>query len=96
MSSPVPSMMSSDVRRGPAALAGQARQMPALQPYASLWKGGLGGDAPRWLAGHGWQPQSHDLAAVAAAYGRPVPGPARGGFLTAVRPSPSLPLAGVS
>ena len=73
MSSPVPSMMSSDVRRGPAALAGQARQMPALQPYASLWKGGLG-----------------------AAYGRPVPGPARGGFLTAVRPSPSLPLAGVS
>jgi methyltransferase (TIGR00027 family) len=80
----------------PAALAGQARQMPALQPYASLWKGGLGGDAPRWLAGHGWQPQSHDLAAVAASYGRPVPGPARGGFLTAVRPSPSLPLAGVS
>ena len=64
MSSPVPSMMSEDVRRGPAALAGQARQMPALQPYASLWKGGLGGDAPRWLAGHGWQPQSDDLAAV--------------------------------
>jgi O-methyltransferase involved in polyketide biosynthesis len=79
-----------------AALAGQARQTPALRPYASLWKGGLGGDASRWLAGHGGQPRSHDLAAVAACYGRPVPGPARGSFLTAVRPGPSLPLAGVS
>ena len=71
-----------------AALAGQARQMPALRPYAPLWKGGLGGEAPRWLAGRGWRPRVHDLAAVAAAYGRPVPGPARGGFLTAVRAGP--------
>jgi O-methyltransferase involved in polyketide biosynthesis len=60
-----------------ATLAGQARQMPALRPYASLWKGGLGADAPQSLAAHGWQPQGHDLAAVAAACGRPVPGPRR-------------------
>jgi methyltransferase (TIGR00027 family) len=71
-----------------ATLAGQARQMPALRRYASLWRGGLGGDAPGWLAGRGWQPQVRDLAAVAAAYGRPVPDPSRGGFLTAGRPGP--------
>jgi methyltransferase (TIGR00027 family) len=70
---------------GAAALTGQARQMPALQQYASLWKGGLGDDAPRWLTGHGWQPQFHELAALSDSYRRPVPRPARGGFLTAVR-----------
>jgi methyltransferase (TIGR00027 family) len=68
-----------------AALTGQARQMPALQQYAALWKGGLGDDAPRWLAGHGWLPQFHELAALADSYRRPVPRPAHGGFLTAAR-----------
>lgn len=68
-----------------ARLTDQARQMPAMQQYTSLWKGGLGDDAPRWLTGHGWQPQFHELAAVAASCRRPLPGQARGGFLTATR-----------
>ncbi|MQA98532.1 MAG: SAM-dependent methyltransferase [Streptosporangiales bacterium] len=67
------------------ALLAQARGMPTMDQYASLWKGGLGEDAPGWLSRHGWQPQLHDLAELAACYGRPVPGPSSGGFLTAVR-----------
>ena len=61
-----------------------ARQMPAMRKYTSLWKGGLG-DPPGWLAGHGWRPEFHGLAALARTYGRPVPDSARSGFLTAVR-----------
>jgi len=71
-----------------AALTDQARQMPAMQQYTKLWKGGLGDDAPRWLTSHGWQPELHELAPLAASYQRPVPGQARGGFLTAVRGQP--------
>jgi hypothetical protein len=63
-----------------ATLTGQARQMPAMHQYTSLWKGGLGAP-PRWLTGHGWQPEYCELAALAAIYRRPVPGQARGGFL---------------
>src|SRR5258708_6411040 len=58
-----------------AALTAQARQIPAMQQYASLWKGGLGDDAPRWLASHGWQPQQHELAALASIYRPPLPYP---------------------
>ena len=68
-----------------AALTSRSQQMPTMHPYAKLWKGGLGDDASGWLSRHGWQPQFHDLAALAAAYRRPVPGQARGGFLTAIR-----------
>ncbi len=68
-----------------AALAGHARQMPGLQPYAPLWKGGLGDEAPGWLTGHGWQPRFRELAAIAGSCHRPVPGPGGGGFLTATR-----------
>ena len=82
--------------RATAVLTGQARQMPAMHQYTKLWKGGLGDDAPHWLTSHGWQPEYRELAALAAAYQRPVtlivsdaehpvPGEARGGFLTAVR-----------
>jgi methyltransferase (TIGR00027 family) len=67
------------------ALFAQARTLPGMSQYAALWKGGLGEDAPGWLARHGWQPQFHDRAALAAAYGRPVPQASDGGFLTAVR-----------
>jgi len=68
-----------------AALTDQARQMPAMQQYTKLWKGGLSDDAPRWLTSHGWQPKLHELAALAATYQRPISGQARGGFLTAIR-----------
>lgn len=67
------------------ALFTQARTLPGMGQYAALWKGGLGEDAPGWLASHGWQPHFHDRAALAAAYGRPVPQASDGGFLTAVR-----------
>jgi hypothetical protein len=51
-------------------------------------KGGLGDDASGWLTGHGWQPLFHELAELASFCRRPVPDPARGGFLTALRVSP--------
>jgi methyltransferase (TIGR00027 family) len=68
-----------------AALTGQASQMPGMQQYTRLWKDGLGDDAPGWLTSHGWQPEFHELDALAAAYQRPVPSHARGGYLTATR-----------
>jgi methyltransferase (TIGR00027 family) len=52
---------------------------------AALWQGGLGQDNAAWLAGHGWAPARHDLADVAAGYGRPAPDDARSGFVTATR-----------
>jgi methyltransferase (TIGR00027 family) len=67
------------------ALLAQARGMPTMERYASLWKGGLGEDAAGWLGRHGWRPRIHDPAELAARYGRPVPGRSSGGFLTAVR-----------
>jgi methyltransferase (TIGR00027 family) len=69
---------------GADAATARARQLPAMRPYTSLWKGGLG-DAPGWLTGHGWQPRFHELAMLGRSYRRPVPGPARSGFLTAAR-----------
>lgn len=63
----------------------QASTLPGMSQYAALWKGGLGEDAPGWLASHGWQPHFHDRAALAAAYGRPAPRASDGGFLTAIR-----------
>lgn len=67
------------------ALLAQTRGMPTMDPYTSLWKGGLAEGAPGWLGRHGWKPQLHDLAELAASYGRPVLGASSGGFLTAVR-----------
>lgn len=69
------------------ALLAKAHGMPAMEQYTSMWKGGLGEDAPGWLSRHGWRPQIHDRAELAASYSRPVPGPSSGGFLTAVRPA---------
>jgi len=71
---------------GADAVTARARQLPAMQPYTSLWKGGLD-DAPGWLGEHGWRPRFHEFAALGRAYRRPVPRPARSGFLTAVRAS---------
>lgn len=63
----------------------QARGVPSLEPYASLWKGGLGDSAPDWLRQHGWQSQLHGVADIAARYGRQTPHDASGSLLTAVR-----------
>lgn len=67
------------------ALMDRSRDLRSLHLYASLWKGGLGEDAPQWLTDHGWQPTFHALAALAANYDRPVPSQSRSGFLTATR-----------
>lgn len=64
-------------------LVNRAQAMPGLHQFAPLWKGGLGQDAPGWLAGHGWLPRIHGMEEVARSYGREFSG--TGGFLTAVR-----------
>jgi methyltransferase (TIGR00027 family) len=52
---------------------------------SALWRGGLGRNPAERLAEHGWQVTEHEIAAVAAAYGRPAPEGARSGFVTAAR-----------
>lgn len=69
------------------ALLAQTHDMPTMEQYTSLWKGGLGDDDAGWLGRHGWQVQVHDRAELAASYGRSAPGQSSGGFLTAVRTS---------
>jgi methyltransferase (TIGR00027 family) len=54
-----------------------------VEEYAALWKGGLGRDTAGWLDRHGWRTETHELADVAASYGRPVPDASVSGFLTA-------------
>lgn len=54
-----------------------------LGDYTSLWRGGLGEDAAGWLDRHGWRTEEHDLADVAASYGRPLLAGSLSGFLTA-------------
>ncbi len=66
-------------------LLAQARALPAMAQFTSLWKGGLGTHAPEWLTRHGWQAHTHDRATLAATYGRAVPASSNGGFVTAVR-----------
>jgi methyltransferase (TIGR00027 family) len=67
------------------ALLTRARGLPTMGEYTSLWRGGLGQDAPGWLSRHGWRPTPHDRAEVAACYGRAMPAASGGGFVTAVR-----------
>jgi methyltransferase (TIGR00027 family) len=52
---------------------------------AALWQGGLGEDNAAWLEARGWHAVRHDIAGVAAGYGRPAPGDLRSGFITATR-----------
>jgi methyltransferase (TIGR00027 family) len=67
----------------------EARVMPAMREYTALWKGGLGGDAPAWLTGHGWRVRTHDAAGLAESCGRPAPAGSSSGFLTAILDQPS-------
>ncbi|WP_329271127.1 class I SAM-dependent methyltransferase [Streptomyces pseudovenezuelae] len=57
---------------------------------ASMWLSEMPEDPVAWLAGHGWEAQSHSLRACAAAYGRPISTPPRreerpGGLISAIR-----------
>ena len=71
-----------------AALLAQARFRPMTEYGSEQWKGGMGGKAPHWLDAHGWRTEIRELTALAAAYHRPLSGPASDGFLTGVRLSP--------
>ncbi|MGH3502639.1 MAG: SAM-dependent methyltransferase [Nocardioidaceae bacterium] len=73
-----------DAAVAPSILA-QARQLPAMQRFTALWKGGLGADPAHWLLDHGWTTQTHDLHELAAAYSRPAPTSAEGRLITAGR-----------
>jgi methyltransferase (TIGR00027 family) len=75
------------LERGEAAasLIRQTSATPRGARLAALWQGGLGEDNAAWLAGHGWRSARHDLAEVAAGYGRPAPDDARSGFVIATR-----------
>jgi methyltransferase (TIGR00027 family) len=66
-------------------LLDQARALPAMDRYTRLWKGGLGEGTPGWFTRHGWTVRQDERATLAASYGRPVPGPSTGGYLTARR-----------
>jgi methyltransferase (TIGR00027 family) len=62
----------------------QLRAMPGMQEVASMWEGGLIEQPAKWLSGHGWQVGTHDRAALAQSYRRPLLD-ATGGFVTATR-----------
>ncbi|WP_042377509.1 class I SAM-dependent methyltransferase [Streptacidiphilus melanogenes] len=58
---------------------------------ASMWVSEMPDDPVGWLAGHGWEAESHTLRERAAAYGRPISIPPRreegpGGLISAIRP----------
>jgi methyltransferase (TIGR00027 family) len=48
----------------------------------SLWRGGLGDRSEQLLIAHGWQTEQHELARLAASYGRPSSRETQSGFLT--------------
>ncbi|MDQ0790841.1 methyltransferase (TIGR00027 family) [Streptomyces sp. B3I8] len=57
---------------------------------ASMWVSEMPDDPVGWLAGHGWEAETHTVRERAAAYGRPVNTPPRrgegpGGLVSAVR-----------
>lgn len=57
---------------------------------ASMWVSEMPDDPVGWLAGHGWEADSHTLRERAAAYGRPISTPPQreerpGGLISAVR-----------
>ncbi|KUO09903.1 class I SAM-dependent methyltransferase [Streptomyces sp. DSM 15324] len=57
---------------------------------ASLWVSEMPDDPVGWLAGHGWEAESHTVRERAAAYDRPVSTPPRpeerpGGLISAIR-----------
>ncbi|WP_190231949.1 class I SAM-dependent methyltransferase [Streptomyces umbrinus] len=57
---------------------------------ASMWVSEMPDDPMGWLAGHGWEADSHTLRERAAAYGRPISAPPHreerpGGLISAVR-----------
>jgi methyltransferase (TIGR00027 family) len=85
------SQLAFDHRHPLDALLSEARAIPALQPYTSLWKGGLGAGTLDWLTDHGWDTQAHDRDDYAASLGRPAPDPSSATLITAGRPTATRP-----
>ncbi|WP_326566940.1 SAM-dependent methyltransferase [Amycolatopsis rhabdoformis] len=54
-------------------------------PVTELWRGGLGAEAPQWLAERGWQSEMVTVRDLAAGYGREVRDETTGGFLVATK-----------
>ena len=63
----------------------QARSIPAMEQVTSMWEGGLTHDAAKWLRHHQWKVHIYDRSSLAKDYGRPMPGTATAGLLTATR-----------
>ncbi|MET9001639.1 SAM-dependent methyltransferase [Amycolatopsis sp. NPDC004169] len=70
-------------------LLARAKATPGAERVTRLWLGGLGGEAPEWLRGHGWTPTVVSHAELAVKYDRPGD-ETLDGFLTAVFQSSTL------
>jgi len=72
-------------------LISEINTTPRGARLAALWQGGLGEDNAAWLEARGWRAVRHDMAGVAAGYGRPAPEDSRSGFITATRAGATRP-----
>ena len=72
------------LERGNAASVVAEEDRGGIESYAELWQGGLD-DTVSTLNAAGWRTEVHELADVAASYGRPAPSSSLSGFLTATR-----------
>lgn len=66
-------------------LLAQARAMPAMEAIASMWRGGLSGNAVAWLRQRGWQVETFNSASLRERYGRHTQRDSDDGFLVATR-----------
>jgi methyltransferase (TIGR00027 family) len=66
-------------------LLAQARAMPAMEEIASMWRGGLSGNAAGWLRQQGWQVQTFNSESLRERYGRQTQRDSEDGFLVATR-----------
>jgi methyltransferase (TIGR00027 family) len=66
-------------------LLAQARAMPAMEEIASMWRGGLSGNAVGWLRRQGWQVETFNSASLRERYGRHTKRDPDDGFLAATR-----------
>lgn len=63
----------------------QARQLPSMQRFTGLWKGGLGTDPAAWLRKNGWATHAYSVDELARSYDRAAPASTGGRVLAANR-----------
>jgi methyltransferase (TIGR00027 family) len=66
-------------------LLAQAHAMPAMEEIASMWRGGLSGNAIVWLREQGWRVETFNSASLREQYGRHTQHDSDDGFLAATR-----------